>query len=369
MKKIFAFAMAVAAVMGVQAQDAKTLYNEAKKLDDAFNKAKPTAAAPNKQIGAEDALGLLKAMEIYDQVIVLDNQPNEKGEVKPKYVKKIDESRKKHAAAGDFNQAAVALYNENKRFPEAYNAFMMSGYYTQEFLSVPDTLYAIDFYNAGNMAYGTDFEAAAKAYTAARAAHVNEVNAYIYDIGSRQQLALKDDSYAEKAKEDIHAISKEGIERFGITEDFLLSNYFQYYIDNEKFDEALAMIAEMQKQYPENANLYRLRGIISNANHKYADAIPAFVQMAELTDRYDYLTRAADDLNRIGKMVMGNLGTNAVAPDQKQEVLDIFNSALKVAQKAAKVVETNPEATSADKANAANLIEDINYSLENANKL
>lgn len=369
MKKIFAFAMAAAAVIGVQAQDAKTLYNEAKKLDDAFNKAKPTAAAPNKQIGADDALGLLKAMEMYDQVIVLDNQPNEKGEVKPKFVKKIDDSRKKHAVAGDFNQAAIVLYNDNKRFPEAYNAFMMSGNYTKALQTVPDSVYAVDFFNAGNMAYGTDFEAAAKAYTAARAAHINDVNAYIYDIGSRQQLAQKDEAYAAQAKKDIHAIAKEGIERFGANEDFLLSNYLQDFIDNEKFDEALALLTELQSAYPENANLYRLRGIISNANHKYADAIPAFTKMAELTDRYDYLSRAADDLNRIGKMVMGNLGTNGIAPDQKQEVLDIFNSALKVAQKAVQVTEANPDATAADKANAANLIEDINYSLENANKL
>lgn len=46
MKKIFAFALAAAAAMSVQAQDAKTLYNEAKKLDDTFNKSKPTQTAP-----------------------------------------------------------------------------------------------------------------------------------------------------------------------------------------------------------------------------------------------------------------------------------------------------------------------------------
>ena len=48
MRKFFAFALAAAAAIGVQAQDAKTLYNQAKKLDDEFNKSKPTQMSPIK---------------------------------------------------------------------------------------------------------------------------------------------------------------------------------------------------------------------------------------------------------------------------------------------------------------------------------
>lgn len=361
MKKIFAFALAAAAAMSVQAQDAKTLYNEAKKLDDTFNKSKPTQTAPNKQITEEAALALLQAMEMYDQVAVLDNQPNEKGEVKPKFIKKIQDSREKHAKGNDFNQAAIVLYNANKKFPEAYTAFMLNGNTSKEYKTAADTVYAIDFYNAGNMAYGVDFKAAAKAYEAARAANIKDVNAYIYDIGSRQQMAQKDPEYAKQAGEDIFVIAGEGLKRFGPEQDFLLNNYIQHFIDNEKYDEAFGVLDQIAAQYPNNANVYRLRGIMSNATHKYKDAIPAFTKMADLTNRADYLTRAADDLNRIGKMVMGNLGNN-VAPDQKAEVLDILNAAMSIANKA-------KTAEDADLNQINDVIEQIQYSINNANLL
>ena len=59
MKKIFALALAAAAVFSVQAQDVKEMYESAKKLDDAFNKAKPTQMSPDRQVDAPTAKGLL----------------------------------------------------------------------------------------------------------------------------------------------------------------------------------------------------------------------------------------------------------------------------------------------------------------------
>ena len=119
MRKFFAFALAAAAAIGVQAQDAKTLYNQAKKLDDEFNKSKPTQMSPNKEVTPDVALGLLNALEMYDQVLVLDQQPNEKGQVKPKFTKKIEDSMKKHSQDNDFNVAASVLFNADKKYPEA----------------------------------------------------------------------------------------------------------------------------------------------------------------------------------------------------------------------------------------------------------
>ena len=360
MRKFFAFALAAAAAIGVQAQDAKTLYNQAKKLDDEFNKSKPTQMSPNKEVTPDVALGLLNALEMYDQVLVLDQQPNEKGQVKPKFTKKIEDSMKKHSQDNDFNVAASVLFNADKKYPEAYKAFMISGQTSQKLQTVPDTVYAIDFLNAGNCAYGKDFKAAAAAYSAARKANINDVNAYIYDIGSRQNLAQQDAEYAKQAPADIHEIAKKGLQRFGAGQDFLLSNYMQYFIDNDKIDEAIKMLEQLQAQEPENANIYRLRGIICNANNKYAEAIPAFLTMAKYTDRFDYLYKAADDLNRIGKLMMGNLG-NKVTPEQKAQVMEIFNSANEIANKA-------KTAEGAD-ASAEDLIDQIQYSIENAQKL
>lgn len=355
MKKIFALALAAAAVLSAQAQDVKALYEQAKKLDDAFNKAKPTQMSPDKKVDAPTAKGLLDAIEMYEQVIKAENQEG----AKPKYTKKINDSMMKHAMGGDFNTAAVALFNGGMQYPEAYTAFMMSGESSQASGMVPDSIYAVDFYNAGNSAYGRDFEAAALAYDAAIAANITEPQAYVYAIGARQNLMQQKPEVADKAKQDITAIAKKGVETFGYDQDFLFNNYLQSYFDKEDYDSALAELAKAEQANPNNANVYRLRAIISNAKHDYLAAIPAYVKMSEMTDKYDYLIKAASDLNSLGKTIMGNISTPT--PEVKTQILDIFDAALKIAQKA----KTAPDADG----RAASQIEDIEYNIDNAKKL
>lgn len=358
MKKIFALAIAAASIFTVQAQDAKALYEQAKKLDDAFNKAKPTQMNPEGKLDADLSKGLLDAIDIYGQVLGLDQKPNEKGQVKPKFTKKIQSSMTQHAIDGDYSKAAVLLYNAGRQYPEAYNAFMLSGMSSKQ-LNIPDSIYSVDFYNAGNSAYGKDFKAAAAAYDAARAANSNEINVYVYSIGARQNLAQQDTVYAKQATKEISDIAKEGLERFGYDQDFLLNNYLQYFFENNDFDKALNELEKVAQLNPNNANVYRLRGMISNAKHDYLQSIPSFVKMSELTDNYGYLLAAAGDLNSIGKAIMGRI-TNPT-PEDKAQILDIFNSALKIAKKAQSTAEADQR--------IANEIDDIEYNIENANKL
>lgn len=358
MKKIFALAIAAASIFTVQAQDAKALYEQAKKMDDAFNKAKPSQTNQDGKLDADVSKGLLNAMEIYEQVLQLEQQPNEKGQVKLKYTKKIQDSMQKHALEGDFSKAAVQLYQAGMQYPEAYNAFMLSGM-SSKGMNVPDSICAIDFYNAGNSAYGKDFKAAAVAYDAARESNTNDINVYVYTIGARQNMAQQDTVYAKQAYKEISDIAKEGLDKFGYDQDFLLNNYLQYFFDKEDFDTALSELDKVQQKYPDNANIYRLRGLISNAKHEYLQSIPYFIKMSELTNNYAYLLAAAGDLNSIGKAVMGRISNPT--PEDKSQVLDIFNSALKIAQKAQSAPDTDSRITG--------VIDDINYGIENANKL
>ena len=78
MKKIFALALAAAAVFSVQAQDVKEMYESAKKLDDAFNKAKPTQMSPDRQVDAPTAKGLLDAIQQYEQIMKLEAESGAK---------------------------------------------------------------------------------------------------------------------------------------------------------------------------------------------------------------------------------------------------------------------------------------------------
>lgn len=355
MKKIFILAIAAASVATASAQDCKALYEQGKKLDDAFNKEKPSPLNPKSEISAEAAAGLLEAYDLYLQAIECEKVPNAKGKVEDKLTKKIDKALKMHIADADFNKAAIVLFNADKKYPEAYRAFMISGETSRDFGTAADTVYAVDFYNAGNSAFGTDFKAAVEAYTQARKAHINEPQAYVYNIASLQQLAQNDSTYAAQ----IYDVAAEGVDRFGASNDYIFGNYLQYYLDNKKYDEAIAKLNGILAKDASNANVYRLRAIVNNAQHKYVDAIPDFVKVAELSDNFGYVRDAANNINNIAKFMLGQI--NNATPEQKAEIIEYFNDALKIAQKAQTLDDADGSVNG--------IIEDIQYNLENANKL
>lgn len=360
MKKFFAMALAFAAVLSAsaQAQDAKTIYNDAKKLDDAFTKSLPSQMNPKAQLTPEAAKGLLSAMEMYDKVLELDNQPNEKGEVKPKFTDKIQKSLAKHAASGDFAKAGGVLFNAGMKFPEAYEAFMTSGIMSSQLGIVPDSVYAIDFYNAGNCAFGTDFKAAHEAYSAARKANIKDPQAYTYDIASLQNIAHQDETFAEEAKKQIKQISEDAVNTFGYGNDYIFNNYMQHFIDDSNYDGAIEVLDKAIAADPSHDNYYRLKGLVNYSNRKYMQAAKDFANMAELSDNYSYLREAANYINDSAKRYLGTL--DVVTPQQKADILATYQLAIKVAQKA----QQAPDAKSVD-----DIIEDIEYNVENAQKL
>ncbi len=360
MKKFFAFALALVAFCAVSAQetqDAKTLYNEAKKLEDAFNKGIPTAMNPKAELTPEAAKGLLTAMDLYEKVLALDTLPDAKGKVKPKYTDKIMKSMAMHAAAGNFARAGGVLFNAGQKYPDAYNAFMTSGTFAAMTGAV-DSVYAIDFFNAGNCAFGTDFPAAHVAYTAARQANIKDPQAYTYDIASLQNIAHNDESMAEQCQAEIRAISKEAVDRFGTGNDYIFNNYMQHFIDDSDYAGALAVLDKAIAKDASHDNYYRLRGLVNFSNRQYQEAVKDFIKMAEVSNNYAYLREAANYINDCGKRYLGTLDT--VSPDQKAAILEMYKQALSVADKAAQA----PEASSVD-----DIIEDINYNIENANNL
>ncbi|MCM1319088.1 MAG: hypothetical protein NC217_01750 [Muribaculaceae bacterium] len=356
MKKLIVLALAAVGIFTVQAQeqaqDVKAIYEQGKNLEKVFDKVK---ANPD----AEAAESLMKAFELYDQVMQAEaNSP------KPKYAEKIQKSLMAHTVNNDFQRAAIALFNGDKKYPQAYDAFMTSGMATQASGLLPDTVYAVDFYNAGNCAYGTDFEAAIAAYDAAINANITDPNAYVYAIGARQQLAAANPDKKEQYNKEISAIAEKGIGAFGYKQpalanlqDFLLDCYLQQYFDAKDFDQALAILAKAEQADPTNDNVYRLKGLTGYAKGDIQLTQEGFLKMGELSNNFDYLYSAADDINSQGKSVLGSANAS-----NKQQIIDIFNNALKLANKALTVPEAN-----ADRVNY--LIEDINYNIENANKL
>lgn len=355
MKKLIVMAIAAAGVFSVQAQqDCKALYKQAEDLDKAFNKER---IANGSKVSPEAAMSLLNAYDLYMQVVECEKMPDAKGKVSDALTKKIDKALKTHYQQDDFMIAGVTLYNADKHYPEAYNAFMRSGYGAIELGTKQDTVYAVDFYNAGNSAFGKDFKAAAKAYTEARKANIKDPQAYVYNIASLQNIAAQDTTY--NAYADIYEIASEGVKKFGASNDYIFANYIQNYLDNNKYDDAVNILNDLATKEPTNANIYRLRAIVNNANHKYDQAIPDFQKVAELSDNFEYVRDAANNINKIAKFKMGQI--NNATPQQKSEIIGYFNAAMEIANKAKGLKDANGSIDS--------IIEDIDYNLQNANKL
>lgn len=346
MKKFIILALAAASVATVSAQDCKQLYEQGKKLEDVFNKGGEDAEA---------ASALLQAYDIYQQVIECEKVPNAKGKVEDKLTKKINKSILTHIASSDFNKAAIVLFNADKKYPEAYTAFMINGIETAKLGAVADSVYAVDFYNAGNCAYSEgEYAAAAKAYEAARLANSTESQTYVYNIDALRRVALADTTY--NASEDIYSIAKAGVERFGAGNEYLYNNYIQHFIDKEDYAGAIGVINAQLAAEPQNANLYRLRAIVNFYNQQYKNSIPDFKKVGELATNFEVVRDAANVVNKIGKAYLAN-----ATAEQKAEILEIFATALDIANKSKSLEGAD--------ASVDSIIEDIEYNVNNANKL
>lgn len=359
MKKIIALAFAGAAVLSMSAQqDCKSMFEQAKKLDDLFNKEKPTQTDPNKVISVEAAQALIDAYTIYNQVIECEAVPNAKGKVENKLTKKAEASLLKHAQDGDYYKAAMTFYNAEKNYPEASKAFFLSGLNSQKYATAPDTIAAEDFFNAGTLAFGNDFNEAAAAFEASRKAGSNKPEVYLYNIYSLQQLAMKDTTL--NFHEQIFDIAKQGVGKFGATNDQLYKMYIQHFLDNDDLQGAFDEVNKAMAKEPNSATLYGLRGYLNVEKNEVEPAIADYSKAGELSDNFEYVRDYANTINRLGKFIIGQLPMSPTA-DQKTMVLGIFQEAKKLAEKA----QTLPEADGS----VASILDDINYNIENAEKL
>lgn len=363
MKKFFLLTLAFVAtcVMSMQAQEVKELYNQGHKLEKEFKKGLPTPEKQNIKPTAEQAEALVQALDIYEKVMQLDTLPNEKGEVKPKYTEKIMKSLVEYAAKRNLNDAAVALFNAGKKYPEAHEMFMLSGTLSA-MQGLPVEFYNLDFVNAGHAAFGNDFAAAHEAYAAARASEVNDPEIYKYDIAALQNIAVKDtteaQTIAKQCQAEIKAVAKEGYDRFGATDDYVFNTYMQHFIDDNDYDGAIVVLDKAIAADPTHDNLYRLRGLVDFSKKDYKQAVEDFRKMAEVSNNFAYLREAAGYVNDCGKRYLGTLDT--VSPEQKAEILGMYQAAMQIVDKA----KAAPDASSMD-----DVVEDIEYNVENANKL
>lgn len=288
--------------------DALTYYTAGKVEWDAYDKdAAKQMVNPDAVNPVDMADMLLNGYNYYLQVFPLDQQPNERGEVKPKYTKELQ--KKIAGKHGDFWNAAINYYNADMQYPQAYNAFMIYGDMPDlEVLGsvapqVADTVRALAYYNAGTVAYVADAnEQAAEAFRKARLNNYADSKVYLFEIACWEKIEQADSTRFDEARNNIFAISKAGYERYGMEQPLFLNSMVTALVDADKPQDAIVLLNDAIQQYPDQAFIYGLRGYAndragnddaSEADYRHAASMPGA--------DYETLRLAARKLLRIGQ--------------------------------------------------------------------
>lgn len=322
--------------------DAKTWYVAGFIEDQQFNteRAKQILGQqPNEPVMYEALYGILP---YFQKAYELDQLPNEKGKVKPKYTKDI----KSILSANHvylFNGGAY--YFDKQEYKKAYDFFnqyveiselpMFAGTQTAE---KDSTFMTVQFYAAAAASLAKDSRLAIAALERAKNTPYRQYDVYqylCYEYGEAR--TAQDSVMLEKTFE-------EGMQVFPDSA-FFLNNLINTYIYSNRNEKALEMLNVAIQKNPNDANLYNVMGRVYETGLKdYANAEKNF-QIALEKD-----PNLTDALSNIGRIYY-NQGVNKLSEanminDSKkyQEELgmakDLFKKALPYYKKAH---ETEPE--------------------------
>ena len=316
--------------------DAKTWYVAGFIEDQQFNteRAKQILGQqPNEPVMYEALYGILP---YFQKAYELDQLPNEKGKVKPKYTKDI----KSILSANHvylFNGGAY--YVDKQEYKQAYDSFnqeveiaelpMFAGTQTAE---KDSTFMTVQFYAAAAASLAKDSRLAIAALERAKNTPYRQYDVYqylCYEYGEAR--TAQDSVMLEKTFE-------EGMQVFPDSA-FFLNNLINTYIYSNRNEKALEMLNVAIQKNPNDANLYNVMGRVYETGLKdYANAEKNF-QIALEKD-----PNLTDALSNIGRIYY-NQGVNKLSEanminDSKkyQEELgmakDLFKKALPYYKKA-----------------------------------
>lgn len=345
-------------------QDATTFYTAGKIEWDAYEKNQAKQMVdPNSVDPVEMGQQLINGYNYFLQVFPLDQLPNEKGEVKPKYIK--DLQKKIASKEINFWESGAHFYGAYKFYPQAYTAFMIFG----DMADLPelgknapataDTLRATSYFNAGISAWSADkIDEAAVAFRKARENHYTQPEAYIYEIACWQNIEQRDSTREDEARDRIFEAAKGGYDMFGLNQPVFLNNMVNSMLNSNKENEALGIVNDAIQKYPDKASLYGLRAFI-NDRMKNEEASEADYRKAAEMDDIDYETmrNAVTKLLRIGQEKWNEIELGD--PDIRAKKENIRKNYFEVAKKYAEKAKTLTE----DQGDMDYLLESIDYQL------
>lgn len=319
--------------------DAYTYYVAGKIELDAFdNGYKFKMINPDDPNATPDILGsqLLGAYNYFLQALPLDSLPNEKGQVKPKYSKDIYNKIKGHQA--DFYGVGADYYNEQKFYPEAYDAFVIYAGLPEKFFGNENSVItpqqiASAYFNAGLAAnQGGNMEASAEAFKQSRLNGYEKPEATIFEIACWQTIAQNDNDRSAEAMAHIKEAAQFGLDNFGLDNTIFLNNLINAMVSDNEIDAALAKINGLIAETPDVPNLYGLRAYIYDRMEKDDDSEADYRKAASF-DNVDFetLKSASGKLYRVGANKLNALEGNS--PEVNAARQDIKENYFLVAQK------------------------------------
>lgn len=210
---------------------------------------------------------LLGGYEYFMKALPLDSVPDAKGKIKPKYSKQIYNEIAGHM--NDFSNAAVDFWN-NKNYKGAYDAWGIylnlarDPRYAKMVPAVPDSTLCDMAFNQALAAWqAEDMPAALNSFRNARNLGYEKKQLYEYAVAVAN---------ASKDNAALLEFASAGNKLFGKEDTQFLNQIINYYLQTEKYAEALDYLSKGIAEDPNNAQYYALRGIIYDNQKESAKA-------------------------------------------------------------------------------------------------
>lgn len=219
---------------------------------------------------------LIKAVDAYQKCGDLDQKPDEKGKVKPKFTKDVVKNLKSYA---DYLIAEGQEHQKKGENEKAVN--MMTQYLNLANSDVlkSENLQANSMYNDVKFLV-VNLSASLPEKRQSMIQYMNELKAAGYKEETMYEW-LSDAYSADKETDKMLNILNEGIKKYPGNK-YLIGNLINYYLENNKEQEAIQYLDAAIQKDPNNAQYYMIKGEMSIKKNKFDDAITNLKKATEL---------------------------------------------------------------------------------------
>jgi len=294
---------------------------------------------------------LVKAIDAFAKTAKLDELPDEKGKVKPKYTKELKKNLGTYSkylinegyanyTANDFARA-IELW---EKFMETYSYPILIAAGTKK----DTTYYEIKYFSMSAAMNAPELRGKAIQY-------MEELKDDNYGVtlskndktGNTPESVfyqwLYDQYSAQKDTVKFVKLLQEGIKKYP-SDMYLMGNLINYYIQSEKTDEAVKYLDDAAKKDPKNPQYYAIKGDLLNRKKDFDGAIAEYNKAIGIDPSYSlaqaglglvYVTKAEGIFDEAGK-----IKDNKKYEAERQRARKEFEKALPYLEKAR---ELNPK--------------------------